>query len=353
MTSEVQAVEKTVAFPRSLRAAPALPGSWTRDQVLALYDLPFNDLLFRAHDTHRQHFDANEVQLSTLLSIKTGGCPEDCGYCPQSAHHDVGLPASKLMAVDEVLAAAQAARDQGATRFCMGAAWRAPKDRDLDAVADMVRGVKALGLETCVTLGMLQAHQAGHLKDAGLDYYNHNLDTSPEFYGHVIGTRDYQDRLDTLANVRAAGISVCCGGIVGMGESRADRAGLIAQLASLDPAPESVPINNLVQVPGTPLEGTEPLDPFEFVRTIAVARVTMPRSMVRLSAGREQMDEALQALCFFAGANSIFYGDKLLTTGNPQAERDRALLGRLGLRVTTSQTTPQTTPQEAAGSCRP
>jgi biotin synthase len=336
MTSAIHPIEHPVALPRRRAAPAAAAPTWTPAQVLALYELPFNDLLFRAHQTHRQHFDANEVQLSTLLSIKTGGCPEDCGYCPQSSHHDVAMPANKLMAVDEVLAAARDARDQGATRFCMGAAWRSPKDRDLEAVGAMVSGVKALGLETCVTLGMLESHQAAQLKDAGLDYYNHNLDTSPEFYGHIIGTRDYQGRLDTLAHVRSAGISVCCGGIVGMGESRADRAGLIAQLASLDPAPESVPINNLVQVPGTPLEGTPPLDPFEFVRTIAVARVTMPRSMVRLSAGREQMDEALQALCFFAGANSIFYGDRLLTTSNPQAERDRALLGRLGLRVATA-----------------
>lgn len=332
MTCALPSVEHPVAWPRR-RNDGAVPAAWTPEQVLDLFELPFNDLLWRAHQVHRAHFEPNEVQLSTLLSIKTGGCPEDCAYCPQSAHHDVALPAHKLMAVDEVLAAAQAARDQGATRFCMGAAWRAPKDRDLDAVAEMVSGVKALGLETCMTLGMLQAHQAQRLKQAGLDYYNHNLDTSPEFYGQIIGTRDYQDRLDTLAHVREAGLSVCCGGIVGMGESRRDRAGLIAQLASLNPAPESVPINNLVQVPGTPLEGTPPIDPFEFVRTIAVARVTMPTSMVRLSAGREQMDEALQALCFFAGANSIFYGDKLLTTGNPQAERDRALLGRLGLRI--------------------
>jgi len=299
--------------------------------VLALFELPFNDLLFRAQQAHREHHEANTVQLSTLLSIKTGGCPEDCGYCPQSAHHDTGLPASKLMALDEVLDAAQAAKAQGATRFCMGAAWREPKERDLDKVAEMISGVKALGLETCVTLGMLQAGQAQRLKAAGLDYYNHNLDTSPEFYGEVIHTRTYDERLDTLDRVRQAGLHVCCGGIVGMGESRADRAGLIAQLAALDPQPESVPVNNLVQVPGTPLEGADPLDPFEFVRTIAVARITMPRSMVRLSAGREQMDEALQALCFLAGANSIFYGDRLLTTTNPQAERDRALMQRLGL----------------------
>jgi len=272
------------------------------------------------------------VQLSTLLSIKTGGCEEDCGYCPQSAHHDAGVKADKLMALDDVLAAAQAAKDNGATRFCMGAAWRSPKDRHLEPVMEMVRGVKAMGLETCVTLGMLKAEQARQLKDAGLDYYNHNLDSAPGFYDKIITTRTYQDRLDTLGHVRDAGLHVCCGGIVGMGESRLERAGLIAQLANLDPYPESVPINNLVQVEGTPLAGTEPLDPFEFVRTIAVARIAMPKSMVRLSAGREQMDEALQSLCFLAGANSIFYGDRLLTTANPQAAKDRALLERLGMR---------------------
>ena len=282
---------------------------------------------------HRDHFDPNEVQLSTLLSIKTGGCAEDCGYCPQSAHFDTGVQASKLMPLHEVVQAAQAAQAQGATRFCMGAAWRSPKQRDMERVTEMVREVKALGLETCMTLGMLDGDQACALKDAGLDYYNHNLDSAPEFYGRIISTRSYQDRLDTLAEVRSAGIGVCCGGIVGMGETRAHRAGLIAQLANLDPYPESVPINNLVQVEGTPLAGTEPLDPFEFVRTIAVARITMPRTMVRLSAGREQMDEATQALCFLAGANSIFYGDKLLTTSNPQAERDRRLFERLGLRA--------------------
>ncbi|MCT9116872.1 biotin synthase BioB [Cupriavidus gilardii] len=306
---------------------------WTVDAVAALFALPFNDLLFRAQQVHREHFDANTVQLSTLLSIKTGGCEEDCGYCPQSAHHDAGVKAGKLMALDEVLDAARAAKANGATRFCMGAAWRSPKDRHLEPVIDMVREVKAMGLETCVTLGMLRAEQAQRLKEAGLDYYNHNLDTSPEFYGEIISTRTYQDRLDTIGHVRDAGINVCCGGIVGMGETREARAGLIAQLANMDPYPESVPINNLVQVEGTPLAGTAPLDPFEFVRTIAVARITMPRAMVRLSAGREAMDEALQALCFLAGANSIFYGDKLLTTGNPQAERDRALLGRLGIRA--------------------
>jgi len=306
---------------------------WQVKDVEALYALPFMDLVHRAQQVHREHFNANEVQLSTLLSIKTGGCAEDCGYCPQSAHFETGVEASKLMPLDEVLQAAQAAKAQGATRFCMGAAWRSPKDRDIDRVSAMVRGVKALGLETCMTLGMLEAHQAHSLKDAGLDYYNHNLDSAPEFYGSIISTRTYQDRLDTLAHVRDAGMNVCCGGIVGLGETRVQRAGLIAQLANLDPYPESVPINNLVQVKGTPLAGTEPIDPFEFVRTIAAARITMPRTMVRLSAGREQMDEALQALCFLAGANSIFYGDKLLTTSNPQADRDRALFERLGLKA--------------------
>jgi biotin synthase len=313
---------------------------WRVADIVALYELPFNDLLFRAQQTHREHFDANAVQLSTLLSIKTGGCEEDCAYCPQSVHHDTGLAADKLMAVDDVLAAAQLAKQNGATRFCMGAAWRNPKDRHLEPIKDMIRGVKAMGLETCVTLGMLENHQAKALADAGLDYYNHNLDTSPEFYGQIISTRTYQDRLDTLERVRDAGINVCCGGIVGMGESRRERAGLIAQLANMEPYPESVPINNLVQVQGTPLTGTEAIDPFEFVRTIAVARITMPRAMVRLSAGREQMDEALQAMCFLAGANSIFYGDQLLTTSNPQAEADRKLLARLGIRAEAAQQMP-------------
>ncbi|MHA7678790.1 biotin synthase BioB [Cupriavidus sp. PET2-C1] len=314
--------------------APATkPGDWTVAEVAALYALPFNDLLFRAQQVHREHFDANAVQLSTLLSIKTGGCEEDCGYCPQSAHHDAGVTAGKLMALDEVLEAARAAKASGAGRFCMGAAWRSPKDRHLEPVIEMVKEVKAMGLETCVTLGMLEAEQAQRLKDAGLDYYNHNLDTSPEFYGEIIGTRTYQDRLDTIGHVREAGINVCSGGIVGMGESREARAGLIAQLANLDPYPESVPINNLVAVKGTPLADTAPIDPFEFVRTIAVARITMPSAMVRLSAGRETMDDALQALCFMAGANSIFYGDRLLTTANPQADRDRALLARLDIRT--------------------
>ncbi len=329
--------------------APASAARWRVADVVALYDLPFNDLLFRAQQVHREHFDANAVQLSTLLSIKTGGCEEDCAYCPQSSHHDTGLEASKLMDVDAVLDAARVAKSNGATRFCMGAAWRNPKDRHLEPIKDMIRGVKAMGLETCVTLGMLEPHQAHGLAEAGLDYYNHNLDTSPEFYGQIISTRTYQDRLDTLEHVRDAGINVCCGGIVGMGESRRERAGLISQLANMDPYPESVPINNLVQVSGTPLEGAEPLDPFEFVRTIAVARITMPSAMVRLSAGREQMDEALQAMCFLAGANSIFYGDQLLTTSNPQAEADRKLLARLGIRAEAAQQMP--VEQESAG-CR-
>jgi biotin synthase len=315
------------------RGAAPDPVRWQVADIAALFDLPFMDLLFRAQQVHREHFDASEVQLSTLLSIKTGGCPEDCGYCPQSAHFDTGVEVSKLMPLQEVIDAARAAKTQGATRFCMGAAWRSPKTRDIERVSEMVREVKALGLETCMTLGMLDAEQALALESAGLDYYNHNLDSAPEFYGSIISTRTYQDRLDTLTNVREAGIKVCCGGIVGMGETRAQRAGLIAQLANLEPYPESVPINNLVQVEGTPLAGTAPIDPFEFVRTIAVSRITMPKAMVRLSAGREQMDDALQALCFAAGANSIFYGDRLLTTSNPQAARDRALFDRLGLRA--------------------
>lgn len=316
------------------RPEAGVPASrWSVAAVEALFELPFMELLFRALQVHRAHFDPSEVQLSTLLSIKTGGCSEDCGYCPQSAHHDTEVEADKLMQLEQVLAAARAAKAQGATRFCMGAAWRSPKERDMEKVTGMVQGVRALGLETCMTLGMLDQGQAQQLKDAGLDYYNHNLDSAPDFYGQIISTRTYQDRLDTLSHVREAGINVCCGGIVGLGETRAQRAGLIAQLANLDPYPESVPINNLVAVPGTPLEGAEPIDPFEFVRTIAVARITMPTTMVRLSAGREQMDDALQALCLAAGANSIFYGDQLLTTANPQAGRDRALFERLGLRA--------------------
>jgi biotin synthase len=290
-----------------------------------------NDLLHRAQQTHRAHHDANAVQLSTLLSIKTGGCPEDCAYCPQAARYHTGVDNQAMLSLPEVAAAAAAAKAAGASRFCMGAAWRGPKDRDLEPVLAMVREVKALGLETCATLGMLKDGQAERLKDAGLDYYNHNLDTAPDFYGEIISTRDYRDRLDTLERVRAAGVRVCCGGIVGMGESRAQRAGLIAQLANLDPYPESVPINNLVQVEGTPLYGGEAIDPFEFVRTIAAARITMPRAMVRLSAGRQQMGDGIQALCFHAGANSIFYGEKLLTTGNPDVAADQALFERLGL----------------------
>ncbi len=304
---------------------------WTRDEVRALFALPFPDLIFQAQSVHRANFDPREVQISTLLSIKTGGCPEDCGYCPQSARYDTGLSASKLMEIDAVLDQARAAKAAGATRFCMGAAWRSPKDGDLEAVCAMVEGVKALGLESCATLGMLTPAQAVRLKRAGLDYYNHNLDTSAEFYGKIITTRTYADRLDTLSSVRDAGINVCCGGIVGMGEGLEDRIGMITTLATLPEHPESVPINLLVQVKGTPLNGTGALDPFDFVRTIAVARITMPRSMVRLSAGRESMSDEVQALCFLAGANSIFYGDKLLTTPNPGEDHDLALFARLGL----------------------
>lgn len=328
----------TVSVPvnslrRRAQAGAPEAARWSRASVEALFELPFNDLLFRAQTVHREHFDSNEIQLSTLLSIKTGGCPEDCGYCPQSAHHPTGVAADRLMALEEVVDAARAAKAEGATRFCMGAAWRSPKERDMDRVNAMVREVKALGLQTCMTLGMLDADQARTLKSAGLDYYNHNLDSAPDFYAQVVSTRSYQERLDTLQHVRDADLSVCCGGIVGMGESRAQRAGLIAELASLERPPESVPINQLVPVAGTPMSEVPPIDGFEFVRTIAAARITMPTSVVRLSAGREQMDDALQALCFHAGANSIFYGDRLLTTSNPQARHDRALLGRLGMRV--------------------
>jgi biotin synthase len=305
---------------------------WTRAEVLALLDLPFPELMARAGETHRAHFDPQQVQVSTLLSIKTGGCPEDCAYCPQAARYNTGLKAHKLLSVEEVVEKATAAKAAGATRFCMGAAWRSPKDKDLAKVAEMVTQVKALGMETCATLGMLNPGQAEALKGAGLDYYNHNLDTAPEVYGDIIHTREYQDRLDTLAQVRGAGLKTCCGGIVGMGESREQRAGLLQTLATLPAHPDSVPINRLVQVAGTPLAGTAELDPFEFVRTIAVARILMPQSMVRLSAGRETMSDELQALCFIAGANSIFFGEKLLTTGNPDTERDLALFARLGLR---------------------
>jgi biotin synthase len=316
----------------SQTAAPAVHAAprWSTEALVALFEQPFNDLLFQAQQVHRQNQEANVVQLSTLLSIKTGGCSEDCGYCSQSAHHGE-VERESLLDVDEVVAAAQAAKDKGATRFCMGAAWRGPKDKDLDRVATMIGAVKALGLETCVTLGMLKQGQAERLKAAGLDYYNHNLDTAPEFYGRVITTHAQSDRFDTLGQVREAGLKVCCGGIVGMGETRRARASLLAELANLNPPPESVPINQLVPMPGTPLENAPPLDPFEFVRTIAVARISMPGSMVRLSAGRQEMSDELQALCFLAGANSIFYGDKLLTAGNPEADRDEALFKRLGL----------------------
>jgi biotin synthase len=306
---------------------------WTVARIEALFALPFNDLLERAHRTHRAHHRPNAVQLSTLLSIKTGGCPEDCAYCPQAARYHTGVANEAMLSVAAVVAAAAAAKAAGATRFCMGAAWRGPRSRDLGSVLAMVREVKALGLETCATLGLLKDGQPQALKAAGLDFYNHNLDTAPEFYGRIITTRVYTDRLETLERVRAAGIRVCCGGIVGMGESTAARAGLIAQLANLEPYPESVPINNLVQVEGTPLHGTEPIDPLDFVRTVAIARITMPRAMVRLSAGRRELGDGIQALCFFAGANSIFYGDKLLTTGNPDVDEDRKLFRRLGLTV--------------------
>jgi biotin synthase len=305
--------------------------AWSVQAVADIMALPFADLLHRAQTIHRAHFDPNKVELATLLSVKTGGCPEDCGYCPQSVHFDAGVEATKLMGVDAVRDAAQRAKASGATRFCMGAAWRAPKDRDIEAVAELVKTVKSVGLEACCTLGMLADGHAEQLRDAGLDYYNHNLDSAPDFYGSVITTRDYQDRLDTLQRVRDAGVNVCSGGIVGMGESRSQRAGLLAQLANLDPYPESVPINHLVKVEGTPLAEQPDLDPFEFVRTIATARITMPLARVRLSAGRQQMSEELQALCFLAGANSIFYGEKLLTTGNPDVQADQLLFQRLGV----------------------
>jgi len=322
-------VDTVVAVHRPGANAPE--ANALRAQALELFALPFNDLLFQAHTVHRANFDPNRVQRSTLLSIKTGGCPEDCGYCPQAARYHTGVENEALLSLDEVRAAAAAAKAHGATRFCMGAAWRGPKARDLEPVLAMVREVKALGLESCCTLGMLRDGQAEQLRDAGLDYYNHNLDTAPEHYGAIVTTREYQDRLDTLERVRAAGVKVCCGGIVGMGETRKERAGLLGQLASLDPQPESVPINELVRVEGTPLADAEKLAWTEFVRTIAVARILMPGSMVRLSAGRSAMSEAQQALCFFAGANSIFYGEKLLTTGNPEVARDDALFAALGL----------------------
>ncbi|MDY0011700.1 MAG: biotin synthase BioB [Rhodocyclaceae bacterium] len=324
----------SLAQPAAAESRPALaPRRWTVAEVEALFALPFFDLLYRAQQVHRENFDPNAIQRSTLLSIKTGGCSEDCGYCSQSARYDTGLERENLMPLNEVLDNARAAKAKGASRFCMGAAWRGPKDKDLEPVLEMVREVKKLGLETCVTLGMLKEDQAVALKDAGLDYYNHNIDTSPEFYGQVITTHTLQDRLNTLGKVRDAGINVCCGGIIGMGEGRKSRAALIAELANMSPAPESVPINNLVAIPGTPLAEAETLDPFEFVRTIACARITMPKSFVRLSAGRQEMSDELQALCFLAGANSMFYGDKLLTTANPGVDRDEALFARLGLKA--------------------
>ncbi len=329
--STVQEQTVTLHRPRAAHAATPKAERWSVEAIEALFKLPFPELLFRAQTVHREHFDPTQVEFATLLSVKTGGCSEDCGYCPQSASFDTGVKASKLMELEEVLFAANRAKDAGATRFCMGAAWREPKDRDIEKVAELVSAVKGLGLETCATLGMLKEGHAEQLRDAGLDYYNHNLDTSPDFYGDIISTRVYQDRLDTLARVRGAGVKVCSGGIVGMGESHRQRAGLIAELANLDPYPESVPINNLVRVEGTPLADQAPLDPFEFVRTIAVARITMPKARVRLSAGRQQMGDAVQALCFLAGANSIFYGDKLLTTGNPDTDADIDLLNRLGM----------------------
>lgn len=307
--------------------------NWHIDEVLALFAMPFNDLIYQAQTIHRQNFDPNEVQVSSLLSIKTGACSEDCGYCPQSARFDTGLKSEPLMCIEDVLAAAQQAKDQGASRFCMGAAWRKPKDKDVEKVVEMVQGVKALGMETCVTLGMLTDEQTTKLKEGGLDYYNHNLDTSEEYYAEVITTRTYQDRLDTLARVRDAGINVCCGGIVGMGESDKDRANLLIELANMPKHPESVPVNMLVQVEGTPLMGTQELDPFMFIRTLAVARIMMPKSRVRLSAGRNNMSDEMQALCFLAGANSIFYGEKLLTTDNPLANQDKVLFERLGVNM--------------------
>lgn len=317
--------------PESFLTSDDIRHDWSRQEVEALFAQPFNDLLFHAQSLHRRYFDPNEVQVSTLLSIKTGACPEDCAYCPQSTRYDTGLEVEQLMEVQKVLEQARAAAASGATRFCMGAAWRSPKSRDMPQVIAMVKGVRELGLESCMTLGMLSQEQASELADAGLDYYNHNLDTSPEFYGDVITTRTYQDRLETLDHVRSAGMKVCSGGIVGMGETESDRAGLLQQLANLPQHPESVPINMLVRVEGTPLQDEEDLDPFDFIRSIAVARIMMPASHVRLSAGREEMNEQMHALAYFAGANSIFYGERLLTTPNPQANADMALFSRLGI----------------------
>jgi biotin synthase len=316
---------------KSSPEAVAVRHDWRRDEIEALFALPFNDLLFRAATVHRQHFDPNAVQVSTLLSIKTGACPEDCKYCSQSGHYNTELEKEKLLEVQKVLEEARAAKEKGASRFCMGAAWRSPRDKDMPYVLDMVRQVKAMGMETCMTLGMLSQEQAGQLAEAGLDYYNHNLDTSPEYYGQIISTRSYNDRLGTLAHVRDAGMKICAGGIIGMGEDRRDRVGLLQQLANLPAHPESVPINMLVKIKGTPLADVADLDHFEFVRTIAVARILMPESFVRLSAGRQEMNDEMQALCFFAGANSIFYGERLLTTDNPETGHDQKLFSRLGI----------------------
>ena len=325
------ATQKDTSSRQSAASQEKVAQRWPRQAIEQLFAKPFNDLMFEAQQVHRENFNPNEIQLSTLLSIKTGGCPEDCSYCPQSVHHHTGVKAGKLLDVETVKAAAQQARDAGATRFCMGAAWREPKDRDIEKVAQLIKAVKSTGLQACCTLGMLTPAQAMKLKEVGLDYYNHNLDTAPEDYGRIISTRDYEERLETLKHVRQAGMRICCGGIVGMGESRSERAGLIEQIANMDPYPESVPINHLVRVQGTPLADEKPLDPFEFVRTIAVARITMPKTWVRLSAGRQELGEGIQALCFLAGANSIFYGDKLLITGNPDWQRDQQLMQRLDL----------------------
>ncbi|MDQ5906610.1 MAG: biotin synthase [Pseudomonadota bacterium] len=332
MNATPQAVQSCSPSAATRTADLSAARQWSVAEVEALFDLPLMDLLWRAQQVHRQHFDANEIQRSTLISVKTGGCSEDCGYCSQSARNKAELEREKLMPVEEVVAAAKAAKAKGASRFCMGAAWRGPKEKDLEPVLEMIREVKALGMQTCVTLGMLKDGQAEKLADAGLDYYNHNLDTAAEFYANVITTHSQQDRIDTIGEVRKAGINVCSGGIIGMGESRRNRAALIVQLANLSPAPESVPINNLVAIPGTPMAATKGVDNFEFIRTIAAARITMPTSFVRLSAGREAMNEEMQAMCFLAGANSMFYGDKLLTTGNPDVDRDEALFAKLGLR---------------------
>lgn len=331
MNAIPQAVQSCSSTPAAA-AKSANTRQWSVAEVEALFELPLMDLLWRAQQVHRDHFDANEIQRSTLISVKTGGCSEDCGYCSQSARNKAELEREKLMPVEDVVAAAKAAKAKGASRFCMGAAWRGPKEKDLEPVLEMIREVKALGMQTCVTLGMLKDGQAEKLADAGLDYYNHNLDTAAEFYANVITTHSQQDRIDTIGEVRKAGINVCSGGIIGMGESRRNRAALIVQLANLSPAPESVPINNLVAIPGTPMAATKGVDNFEFIRTIAAARITMPTSFVRLSAGREAMNEEMQAMCFLAGANSMFYGDKLLTTGNPDVDRDEALFAKLGLR---------------------